>query len=170
MEIRQVNKEDYNNINELVKTAFQTAELPYENEEQFVLELRKRDSFIPELELIAEENGEFVGHIMFTKQGVKTDNGDYTGLLLAPLCVKLEYRNQGVGEKLVYAGFEKAKELGYTSSFLAGYPKYYNKFGFKEINEFGIENKTEIPNEFVLGCEIVEGSLANVEGIIDELE
>jgi len=170
MKIRQAKKEDYDNIYELVKIAFQTAEMPPDNEEDFVLDLRTRKSYIPELELVAEENGELIGHIMFTKQNIKTHKGEYIGLLLAPLCVKLEYRNQGVGEKLVYAGFEKAKELGYTSSFLAGYPKYYNKFGFKEINEFGIENKTEIPNEFVLGCEIVEGSLANVEGIIDELE
>ena len=95
--------------------------------------------------------------------------GIQVSLLVAPLCVKLEHRGQGIGKKLVYTGFEKAKELGYTSAFLAGNPKYYNRFGFKEISEFGIENRTEIPSQFVLGCEIVKGSLENVKGYINEL-
>ena len=171
MKIRQANKDDYDNIQELVKGAFHTAQMPYENEDVFVLDLRTRDSFIPELELIAEENGELVGHIILTKQIVKTKDEEYAGgLLLAPLCVKLEYRNKGIGAELTYAGLEKAKELGFTSVFLVGYPKYYTKFGFKEIGEFRIENKTGIENKFVLGYELIEGCLSDVGGMIDHME
>lgn len=168
--IRQVNKKDYTAVYELVKIAFQTAEVHDGTEQEFVLKLRAGETYIPELELIAKENNEIIGHIMLTKLIIKTEKGEYVGLLVAPLCVKLEYRNKGIGQKLMYAGFEKAKEMGYTSAFLAGNPKYYNRFGFKEISEFGIENKTEIPNQYVLGCEIVNGSLTNIKGIIDELE
>ena len=170
MDIRQARKEEYNRIYELVKVAFETAEESDGDEQDFVLELRKREDYIPELELIAVEEDEIIGHIMLTKQRVKTDDGEYIGLLLAPLCVKLEFRNEAVGERLVWEAFARAKQLGYKAVFLVGYPKYYKKFGFKEIAEFGIENKTEIPNEFVLGCEIVQGSLINVRGIIDKIE
>jgi putative acetyltransferase len=170
MDIRRVQKEDFASIHELVKIAFQTAEMPPANEEDYVLKWRASDNYISELEFVAEEKGEIIGHIMLQKLKVHTnDNDNYSGLLVAPLCVKLEYRSQGIGEKLLYVGFEKAKEMGYTSAFLAGNPKYYNRFGFKEIGEFDIENKTAIPNQFVLGCEIVRGSLENIKGFIDEL-
>ena len=170
MTIRQAKSDDFDTIHEFVKTAFQTAQMPYDNEEDFVLRLRARDTYIPELELVAEENGEIIGHIMFTKLTVNTDEGEYIGLLLAPLAVKLEERSKGIGEKLTYAGFEIGRKLGYTASFLVGYPDYYKKFGYKEIGEFGIENKTGIENEYVLGCEIVKGSLDNIMGYIDYME
>ncbi|MCL2359799.1 N-acetyltransferase [Candidatus Bathycorpusculum sp.] len=170
MDIRTAQAEDFASIYGLVKIAFQTAEMPPANEEDYVLKWRANDNYVPELEFVAEEKGEIIGHIMLQKLIVHTnDDGNYMGLLVAPLCVKLEYRNQGVGGKLLYAGFEKAKEMGYTAAFLAGNPKYYNKFGFKEIDEFGIKNKTTIPNQFVLGCEIIKGSLENIKGFIDAL-
>ena len=170
MEIRQSTPKDYDAIHDFVWLAFQTAEMPFDNEHEAVRRWRASDNYIPELELVAEENGEIIGHIMFQKLYIKNDNSEFVGLLLAPLAVKLEYRNKGIGEKLVYAGFEKAKGLGYSSAFLAGNPKYYNRFGFKEIGEFGLENKTEIPNQFVLGCEIIDGSLEKSSGYIDDLE
>ena len=169
MDIRQAKNTDFNAIHELVTVAFQTAEMPPDDEQSFVLRLRAGDTYLPELELVATSNNEIIGHIMFAKLNVRTDDGEYTGLLLAPLAVKLEYRNQGIGGRLVYAGFEAAAELGYTSVFLAGNPKYYGRFGFKEIGELGIENKTTIPDQFVLGCEIAEGSLKDVKGYIDYL-
>jgi len=144
--------------------------MPPDHEEDYVLKWRASDNYISELELVAEEKDKIIGHIMLQKLKIHTNNNNnYVGLLLAPLCVKLEYRKQGIGGKLVYAGFEKAKKLGYTSAFLAGNPKYYSKFGFKEISEFGIENKTTIPDQFVLGCEIAKNSLKNIKGYINTL-
>ncbi len=170
MNIERVNKKDYNEIYELVKTAFETAQVSDGTEQDFVLKLRAGNTYIQELELIAKNNEEIIGHIMFTKLNIKTNKGEYVALLLAPLCVKLEYRNKGVGKKLVYTGFEEAKKLGYEAVFLVGNPQYYNRFGFKEVGKLGIKNKTEIPNEFVLGCELVQGALDNIEGEIDKLD
>ncbi|KAI4453028.1 atp-dependent rna helicase rhle-related [Holotrichia oblita] len=151
MILRQAKNDDFNDIYEFVKIAFQTADVKDGTEQDFVLKLRARNTYVPELELVAVEDKEVIGHIMFTKLYVQADNGVYVGLLLAPLAVKLEHRKQGIGESLIGAGFEIAKKLGFSSAFLAGNPKYYGRFGFKEIGEFGIENRTEIPNQFVLG-------------------
>jgi len=131
---------------------------------------RAGENYIAELEFIVEENGEAIGHIMMQKLKVQTLQGDYIGLMVAPLSVKLEHRKKGIGTNLMTVGFEKAKSLGYTSVFLAGDPKYYGKFGFKEIGAFGLENKTKIPNQYVLGCEIIKGSLEGVKGFIDSLK
>ncbi len=79
MQIRQVNQNDYESIYQLVKEAFQTAKVSDGTEQDFVLKLREENSYIPELELVAEENNQLIGHIMFTKQTIKTTSGDYIG-------------------------------------------------------------------------------------------
>ncbi|GAB2026990.1 GNAT family N-acetyltransferase [Lactovum odontotermitis] len=170
MKIRQATENDHKEIYELVKIAFQTAQVTSGSEQDFVEELRARNSYIPELELIAEENDRIIAHIMLTKQLVHTRDNDRTGLLIAPLCVEIEQRNIGIGGKLLSAGLEKAQEFGYSSIFLVGNPEYYQRFGFQEIAELGIENKTDIPNQYVLGLELEKKNFFGLGAYIDEME
>lgn len=57
MIIRRDLSEDYNTIYSLVKTAFSLSEHSDVNEQNLVNSLRKSDSFIPELSLVAEIDG-----------------------------------------------------------------------------------------------------------------
>lgn len=166
MIIRTVRKEDYQNIYDLVKEAFKTANVSDGTEQDFVLQLRQSNNFISELEFVVEDNSEIIGHVMMTKQVVKTDNGEFVGVLVAPLCVKLAFRNQGIGSALMAYASKKAVEMGYSAAFLVGDPEYYGRFGYQETSVFEIKNVTEIPNQYVLGCQLVEDSLANVKGTI----
>lgn len=166
MEIRAVNKNEYDIIYELVRTAFLTAQVSDGNEQDFVLELRKRAGYIPELELIGIKNDEIIAHVMLTKQAVHETKGETYGLLVAPLCVKEEYRNQYVGTKLMIEAGKRAKAKGYTSLFLIGNPEYYERLGFKKTTDYGIENRSEIPDEYVMACELVEGALENIGGYV----
>lgn len=164
--IRQAKIEEYDSIYEFVKEAFSTADVSDGTEQDFVLELRVGASFIPELEFVAVEGEELVGHIMFTKQEVVREDSVYMGLLVAPLSVKLSHRSKGVGAALMFHGFGEAEKLGYEAAFLAGNPEYYSRFGYQQTKAFGIKNATEIPDQYVLGCEIRKGALAEVEGTI----
>lgn len=74
--------------------------------------IRTGTSFIPELSLVAEINGNIVGHIMFTKLQIQND----TILALAPLSVLPEYQRQGIGSALIKEGHQRAKDLGYIKS------------------------------------------------------
>ena len=150
MKIRVVNKSDFKDIYNLVKEAFKTAQVSDGNEQDFVLELRKRVFYIPSLEFVAEEQGELIGHIMFTKQAVD-----------------LAYRNQGIGSKLMNYGLMKAKELGYDTAFLVGNPEYYQKFGFLCVTNYNLKNMTTIPDKYVMVKEIKEKALSNVKGGVD---
>lgn len=49
MNIERVNKKDYNEIYELVKTAFETAQVSDGTEQDFVLKLRAGNTYIQEL-------------------------------------------------------------------------------------------------------------------------
>ncbi|WP_125141560.1 GNAT family N-acetyltransferase [Clostridium transplantifaecale] len=168
--IRAVTEKDVREIYDFVETAFKTAEVSDGTEQDFVLELRK-GAYLPELELVMVDKTGIIGHIMFTEQkiGVTDVSGlssVFTGLLIAPLSVKLEYRNKGVGAALIKEGFKRAKEAGYQAAFLVGNPEYYKRFGFKETGCYGIKNDSEIPDQFVLGCEIVPNSLSGLAGSI----
>lgn len=166
MDIRLAKKEDFDQIYELVKTAFETAQVSDGKEQDFVRKLRAGDTYLPELEFIAEEQGSIIGHVMMTKQTVETGRGAYTGVLVAPLCVASRHRDLGIGQKLMRYACKQAVKAGYEAAFLVGNPKYYSRFGFRETREFGIENGTEIPDEVVMACELVEGALEGIKGRI----
>lgn len=168
--IRTVTESDFSEIYDFVQKAFSTAEVSDGTEQDFVLELRK-GAYLPELELVMENESGIIGHIMFTEQKVDVtdENGArsvFTGLLVAPLSVKLEYRGKGIGTALMREGFKRAVQKGYKAAFLVGNPEYYKRFGFKKTGCYGIVNKTEIPDKFVLGCEMVENALAGLTGSI----
>jgi len=167
MNIRRELSADYSGIYELVKVAFQTAKVSNGKEQDFVIQLRNSDNYIPELALVAEHNDKLIGHIMLTKTFISLNNEKLEILLLAPISVVLEYRNKGIGSKLINESFKLAKEMGYKSVILVGNPAYYSRFGFKPSVDFGIKNSNNIPDEYVMAYELVPNALNGISGIID---
>lgn len=100
LEIRKETKSDYNEVYNVIKTAFETAEHSDGNEHDLVVALRKSDNFIPDLSLVAVEDNKIVGYILFTKIEI----GEYEELALAPLGILPEYQKQGIGTKLIEEG------------------------------------------------------------------
>ena len=95
--IRQETPEDYKEVYELIAEAFASAEHADGNEQDLVVALRKGNSFIPELSLVAVSDGVVAGHILFTKAKVGNDEV----LVLAPLSVKPQYQRRGIGKALI---------------------------------------------------------------------
>lgn len=50
--------------------------------------------------------------------------------------------------------------------FLIGSPLYYKCFGFNETNSYNIKNISEVPDEFVLACELVPETFKNINAEI----
>lgn len=134
MQIRKERPEDYNSIYNVVKEAFESAEHADGNEQDLVTALRKSPNYIPELSLVAEDNGKIIGHIMFTKAKV----GDNDVLALAPLSVLPEFQRKGVGTALINEGHKIAKELRYGYSVVLGSEIYYPRTGYVPADTFGI--------------------------------
>ena len=166
MVIRREKQEEFSQIYELVKIAFQTAKVTNGKEQDFVDQLRSGGNYIPELALVAEENGILVGHIMLTKIDVVNGEVKNETLLLAPISVALTCRSQGIGSALIKESFRLAKEMGYKSVVLVGDPGYYHRFGFKSAIHFGIKHTPEIPDENVMACELESGTLSGIGGTI----
>lgn len=165
--VRQITEADYSTVYNLIKTAFETAEHRDGNEQDFAVNLRNGENYIPELDLVAEVAGQLIGHIMFTKTYVTTFGGSkYNTLLVAPLAVLLECRSMGVGSALMKEGFHIAQIMGYKSAFLIGDPNYYQRFGYKLSYRYGI-NHESMPVEYVMAKEFVPGALNGVAGLIN---
>lgn len=159
--IRQENKNDYEEVYNVIKTAFETAEHSDGNEQDLVVALRKSDNFIPELSLVAVMDNKIVGYILFTK--IKM--GKREELALAPLGVLPEYQKQGIGRTLIQEGNKKAKELGYHYSVVLGSDKYYPKFGYVSAKEYGIVAPFDVPDENFMAIKLNDTDI-EIKGIV----
>lgn len=141
--IRQETIDDYNEVYNLIRTAFANAHHSDGTEHDLVTNLRKSIAFVPQLSLVAEIDGKIAGHIMFTEGKV----GDSTILILAPLSVLPEFQKQGIGTLLIKEGHRIARELGYQYSLVLGSEKYYPRSGYLPAEQFGIQVPDGIPSE-----------------------
>ncbi|MDR2953929.1 MAG: GNAT family N-acetyltransferase [Prevotella sp.] len=168
MKIRQETDKDYPEIYDLIKTAFETAQVKDGDEQDFALRLRNSKRYIPQLALVAEEGGVLIGHIMLTHTYVEQPDGRKFGaLLVAPLSVLLEYRSRGVGSALMNEALRIARDMDYTAVFLCGDPGYYGRFGFVASARYGIVNVNNVPEQYMLAYELFPDALEDVSGTIN---
>ncbi|MGB0930007.1 MAG: GNAT family N-acetyltransferase [Chitinophagales bacterium] len=165
--IRQEIPSDYPAVFNIVEAAFKTLEVSDQTEHFLVERLRKSESFIPELSLIAEKEGEIVGHILLTKIKINKDHESFDSLTLAPVSVKPDFQNQGIGGQLILAAHKIAKELGYKSVVLLGHAHYYPRFGYEWTSKYGIELPFKAAEQNCMIVELVEGGLKGVSGVVE---
>lgn len=167
IQIRPETENDYDTIYKLIQTAFQTAAVKDGDEQDFAVNLRKSEGYIPELALVAELDNKLIGHIMMTKTYVHQPDGNtFEALLVAPLSVLLEYRGKGVGSALMNEAIRIACSLGYKAAFLVGDPNYYHRFGYKQASNYGIKSKENIPDQYVQALELVLNGLQRIKGTL----
>ena len=157
---------EFSEIYELVKIAFQTSENADGDEQDYVNNLRKSNNYIPELALTIKDGIKIIGHIMLTKTIITRGNEKLDAILLSPVCTQLEYRNKGIASKLIIHSLTMAKDKGYKAVFLVGEPEYYNRFGFTSIVNFGIIDTGDIPTQYTMGLELEKGFLGTKGGTI----
>lgn len=168
MIIRQEQPADYDEVYELVKESFATS--TNEGEWDYLNEVRKKDSFIPELSFVAEnDDGKLIGQIVLYKTEIVAPDTIYTELVLSPISVHPDFFRRGIARAMMAKAFRMAKEIGYKAVFLCGEPGFYHKFGFRPTYEFGIfhiadKNKNA---EWCMALELTDGALAGKAGTID---
>jgi putative acetyltransferase len=118
--IRYAKPADHAAISDVVIAAFGRPD-----EARLVEQLRADEDVL--FELVADEDGELCGHILFSR--LWADRFDLYGAL-APLAVHPDRHRQGLGSKLVRSGLECAREFGCFGVLVLGDPAYYGRFGF----------------------------------------
>lgn len=164
--IRQEKTEDYKQVFNLVEKAFK--DQPYsDGDEQLLVErLRKSDSFIPELSLVAEIDKNIVGYILLTKLKIIDGEKEYATLSLAPVAVLPGCQKMGVGKKLILEAHKRAVDLGHESVILVGHENYYPKFGYKLAKSFNLTFPFEAPDINCMVIELKENALHGIKGMV----
>lgn len=167
MLLRLENSKDFLEIYHFTEEAFKTAKINDGNEQDFVERLRASPEYIPELAFVLEDNNQIIGHIMLTKVRIINEMNVCEVLLLAPLTVRVDYRNNGVGKQLLYRAEQEAALMGYNAVVVIGDPAYYGRFGFIQADQFDIIPDSPIPPKYVLIKKIGQKELSEFSGTVN---
>jgi len=143
MLIRNETPEDIEAITGVTIAAFKTLPVSRHTEQFIIHALRAAGALT--LSLVAEIEGQVVGHIAFSPVAISDGTKDWYGL--GPVAVMPEYQKIGIGQSLVREGLPLLREMGGRGCALVGDPKYYHRFGFKNYPELTHEG---IPQEVFL--------------------
>jgi putative acetyltransferase len=102
---------------------------------RLVAALRRDDPDV--LSLVAAEQGDVAGHIMFSRTLLDAPRTLVPAQTLSPLAVAPARQRTGIGSALVREGLRRLDERGVPLVFLEGDPAYYSRLGFVAAGEEG---------------------------------
>lgn len=132
--IRAERPADHGHIRDVVAAAFAS-----DDEADLVERIRASPEYVTEMALVAEVDGEIVGHVMVSGTSLRHGHGDRTIMMLAPLAVRPDHQRSGVGAALVEAVVAIAEQRGEPLVVLEGSPGYYGRLEFEPADRYGIE-------------------------------
>ncbi len=168
IKIRFEKKEEYREVENLVRESFWNVYRPGCFEHYVLNQLRDDPAFVPELDFVMEQNGRLIGQNMFMRANIKADDGrDIPIMTMGPICIIPELKRQGYGKILLDYSLEKAAELGCGAVCFEGNIDFYGKSGFTYAKNFNIRYHGLPEGEdssFFLCKELIPGYLAGITG------
>ena len=167
--IRLEKKEDYREVENLVRESFWNVYRPGCSEHYVIHVLRDDPAFVRELDFVMEKDGRLIGQNMFMKTVIEADDGSVVNVLtMGPIGITPELKRRGYGKALLDFSLEKAAELGYGAVLFEGNIGFYGKSGFDYASRFGIRYH-DLPegadSSFFLCKELVPGYLDGITGV-----
>ena len=114
-----------------------------------------------ELSFVACKDGELAGCVRLTKIMV----GEDEALLLGPLVVSPEYKNTGIGRKLMQTSVDAARKQGHACIILVGDLSYYERFGFTQVKPGKIQLPGPVDPARLLICNLKDGAAERFSGV-----
>jgi putative acetyltransferase len=126
--------------------------------------IRQSPGFVPSLSLVAEREGEIVGHALFSEAAIESTGGPLTVLALGPVAVRPAFQKQGIGGALIRAGVERGAALDYPAVLLIGHPTYYPRFGFLPGSRYGLKLNFSVPDDVFMALPLRPDGLDGIQG------
>ncbi len=163
--IRIERPQDYKAVETLTREAFWNLYVPGCNEHYLLHRLRDSPGFLPELSLVAEQDGAVLGHIAFTRgRLVREGDSPLEVFSFGPLSVWPRLQGKGIGGALVRRGLKDAREMGCTAVCIYGDPRYYSRFGFRCAEKYDIRTADGKFAAALQALELVPGALSHAAG------
>ena len=103
--------------------------------------LRAMGEIDPRRSILAEVEGEVVGHCLLTATTLERPDGSRVVgpvVALGPIAVLPAWQHRHVGSKLMLAALERCELDGAAAVVLVGSPTYYLRFGFEWARDLGL--------------------------------
>lgn len=166
--IRNERKEEYREVENLVREAFWNVYRPGCLEHYVLNQLRNDPAFVPELDFVMEKDGKLIGQNIFMKTSIQADDGRKIPIMtMGPIGILPECKRQGYGKILLDYSLEKAMEAGCKAVCFEGNIDFYGKSGFAPASRFGIRYHGVPEGEdasFFLCKELEKGYLDGITG------
>ena len=112
--IRPETTDDHHAIRAVHRAAF-----AQEEEARLVDQLR--DGGYARVSLVAEQDGQVVGHILLSDLPIDTETGTVQALCLAPVAVLPAQQRRGIGSELIRRSLEAARTAGHRIAIVLGH-------------------------------------------------
>ena len=137
--IRNEREQDYERVEEITRKAFYNVYVPGCTEHYLVHVMRGHEDFIPQLDFVAELDGQVIGNIMYTRARLVDEAGREKPILtFGPVCILPGYQRMGYGKALMEHSFVQAAALGYDVIVIFGSPANYVSRGFLSCKKYNI--------------------------------
>ena len=170
MTIRLERPSDYREVENLTREAFWNVYRPGCTEHYVLNQYRSNPDFVHELDLVMEQDGRIIGHIMFSRAELVLDDGTRVpSWTFGPISIHPDYKRKGYGLKLLNYALERARELGIGFLCMEGNINFYRHAGFGLASKLGIHYHAEPRNAevpYFLAQELIHGWLKS-NGIIE---
>ena len=120
----------------------------------------------PSISLVAVDEDQVVGHILFTPVEMPSSGPGLTVFALGPMAVLPDWQRRGIGSKLVETGLRECSEVGCHVVVVIGHPEFYPRFGFRPARAFGLQSEFAVPDDVFMVAELMPGSLAGRGGLV----
>lgn len=155
---------DYWAVENLTREAFWNVYKPGCDEHFVLHNFRSRSDFVQELDIIMEENGVLVGHVMFVRTEIKLNNGKNLPIMtFGPISIAPDFKRKGYGTILLRQAMQKAKEMGCGALAITGNIGFYGKSGFVVAKTKGVFYHADPDADYFLIKELVPGFLDQVK-------
>ncbi|MFH1474498.1 MAG: N-acetyltransferase [Chloroflexota bacterium] len=137
--------------------AVQLAAFPTDAEAKLLDALRASGDCDPARSLIAEVDGEVVGHCLRTEATLERPDGSRVVgrvVALGPIAVVPAWQSRRIGAKLMHASLERCVDEGTAAVVLLGHPTYYPRFGFGPARAQGLRPPEARPDEAWIACRL----------------
>lgn len=167
--IRPERREEYGEVENLVREAFWNVYRPGCTEHYVIHVLRDDPAFVKELDFVLERDGRLIGQNMFMRTVINADDGRQIDVLtMGPIGILPPFKRQGYGKYLLDASLKRAGALGFGAVLFEGNIAFYGKSGFDYASKFGVRYH-DLPEgtdaSFFLCKELISGYLDGVTGV-----
>lgn len=163
--IRNETEKDHRAVEELTREAFWNVYRPGCLDHYVLHRFRSAADFVPELDLVMELDGALIGHVMYARAELLSDDGARIPIMtFGPISIAPVLQGKGYGKQLLDASMERARRMGVKALATEGRIGFYGRSGFVVGHTRGVRYADDPEAPYFIVKELEPGFLDGFHG------